>query len=199
MKTCLKLSPLSSGCVSEGSSGYQPVRRLSAAPVTSANAEPLSATASVAKMSIATARTPSTHWSGRLEQNDISTTPPARPALLGTLRPLLAISEGALQPTVAIGRTSCRARLYASLRRVSIALQRRGEPKPPRSPHPRKTPESTALGPAVRSTVTVTVPPAGTEIGKVTHAPLLNAPESTAVCPLTEIISRRALVSQSSA
>ena len=39
-------------------------------------------------------------------------------------------------------------------------------------------PDSTALAPAVRSTVIVTVPPAGTLIGKVAQAPLLKSLDS---------------------
>src|ERR1700693_2008456 len=64
---------------------------------------------------------------------------------------------------------------------------------------PRKIPESTALAPAVRSTVIVTVPPAATLIGKESQAPLLKELESSAAWPFTEITSRRAVVSQSSA
>src|ERR1700693_1930671 len=57
---------------------------------------------------------------------------------------------------------------------------------------PRKIPESTALGPAVRSPVIVTVPPAATLIGKETQAPLLNSP-SAVDWPLTVMISLRAV------
>src|ERR1039457_1335563 len=58
----------------------------------------------------------------------------------------------------------------------------------------RKIPESTALGPNVRSTVIVTVPPAATLIGNDTHAPSRNSP-STALWPLTVMISRRVCLS----
>ena len=49
---------------------------------------------------------------------------------------------------------------------------------------PRKMPDSTALGPAVRVTVIETVPPAATEIGKETHAPWLKSLESVRALPV---------------
>src|SRR5580692_4531854 len=68
-----------------------------------------------------------------------------------------------------------------------------------RSPHPRKIPDSTALDPAVRSTVIVTVPPEATSIGNDTHAPSWKELDSSAVRPATVIVSRRAVESQSTA
>ena len=64
--------------------------------------------------------------------------------------------------------------------------------------HPRKIPDSTALGPASAVTVIETVPPAATLIGKDTHAPWLKSLESTALWPLTVMTSRRPAESQSS-
>jgi hypothetical protein len=47
---------------------------------------------------------------------------------------------------------------------------------------PRKTPEITALAPAVRVAVIVHEPPADTDTGKCSHAPWLNAVVSERVC-----------------
>ncbi len=69
----------------------------------------------------------------------------------------------------------------------------------PAAGHSRKTPDSTAFAPAVRSTTIGTVSPAATEIGTLTHAPWLKLPDNEAVWPATLISSRRAVESQSSA
>ncbi len=58
-------------------------------------------------------------------------------------------------------------------------------------------PDSTAFAPAVRSTVIVTVPFSATLTGKDTHAPALKLVDRSAVWPFTEMVSRRAVESQS--
>src|SRR5260370_33854239 len=70
-------------------------------------------------------------------------------------------------------------------------------------PPPRKIPPRTALGPVVRGTVTVTVPPAATLIGRLTQAPRAKSVEMLAAWgpepSLTVIVSRRPAPSQSNA
>ena len=66
---------------------------------------------------------------------------------------------------------------------------------------PRKIPDTTALIPAVRATVTVTLPPAATLMGTLTQAPCEKSVVMLAVWgpepSLTVIVSRRPIASQS--
>lgn len=63
----------------------------------------------------------------------------------------------------------------------------------------RKIPERTALAPATRLTVIVTVPPSATLIGNVIHAPVWKSLDKFVVWLPTVIVSRRASESQSTA